>query len=183
MLWNHRWEYDKDPATFFRAVYALAGEGLDFRLILLGESFRNQPAEFLEARERLGERILHFGYAEDLAQYARLLWLGDVVVSTAIHEFFGAAVVEACYCNCFPILPARLSYPELLPAESHDACLYGDFDGLLGRLRRAIVDVAETRARSLRAHVARYDWQRMAPLYDGHLALVAQRPGNTPPWP
>ncbi len=47
LLWNHRWEYDKDPETFFRAVYALAGEGLDFGLILLGESFRNLPAEFL----------------------------------------------------------------------------------------------------------------------------------------
>ena len=174
LVWNHRWEYDKDPGTFFRAVYALAEEGLDFRLILLGESFRNQPAEFLEARERLPERIAHFGYAEDLAQYARLLWQGDVVVSTAIHEFFGAAVLEACYCDCFPILPARLSYPELLPAASHDACLYHDFDGLLARLRRAVVEVEETRTRSLRAAVARYDWGQMAPLYDRRFELVAQ---------
>ncbi len=179
LLWNHRWEYDKDPATFFRAIYALAGEGLDFRLILLGESFRNQPSEFLEARQRLPERIAHFGYAEDLAQYARLLWQGDVVVSTALHEFFGAAVLEACYCECFPILPARLSYPELLPAARHEDCLYRDFDGLLARLRRSIVDIEETRARSLRGEVARYDWDRMAPLYDRRFALVARRGSDT----
>ena len=79
ILWNHRWEYDKDPETFFRAVYTLAdealeGEGPDFGLVLLGESFRNQPEEFLEARERLPDRIVHFGYAEDAATYARLLW-------------------------------------------------------------------------------------------------------------
>jgi glycosyltransferase involved in cell wall biosynthesis len=177
LVWNHRWEYDKDPGTFFRAVYALAEEGLDFRLILLGESFRNQPAEFLEARERLTARIAHFGYAEDLAQYARLLWQGDVVVSTAIHEFFGAAVLEACYCDCFPILPARLSYPELLPAESHEACLYEDFDGLLTRLRRAVVDIQGTGARSLRKSVARYDWSQVASHYDRRFALVAQRAG------
>jgi glycosyltransferase involved in cell wall biosynthesis len=174
LVWNHRWEYDKDPGTFFRAVYELAAEGLDFRLILLGESFRNQPVEFLEARERLPERIAHFGYAEDQAQYARLLWQGDVIVSTALHEFFGAAVVEACYCHCFPILPDRLSYPELLPAASHEACLYQDYDGLLARLRHALLNVEETRSRSLRAEVARYDWSQMAPEYDRRLALVAQ---------
>ncbi len=182
LVWNHRWEYDKDPGTFFQAVYALAGEGIDFRLILLGESFRNQPAEFLEARERLGPRIAHFGYAEDLAQYARLLWQGDIVVSTAIHEFFGAAVLEACYCDCFPILPARLSYPELLPAESHEDCLYQDFDGLLTRLRRAVVDIGGTRTRSLRERAAQYGWARLALVWDRRFAQVAERAGSIGPW-
>jgi glycosyltransferase involved in cell wall biosynthesis len=166
LLWNHRWEYDKDPATFFRAVYALVQEGFDFGLILLGESFRNQPDEFLEARHRLGERIVHFGYAEEFADYARLLWLADIVVSTALHEFFGAAVVQACYCGCFPILPRRLSYPELIPTAHHAACLYDDFDGLLDRLRRAIGRIDQTRAFSLQAEMARFDWQQMAPRYD-----------------
>jgi glycosyltransferase involved in cell wall biosynthesis len=166
VLWNHRWEYDKAPAEFFRAAYALADEGLDFGLVLLGESSRNLPAEFLEARERLGERVVRFGYAEDASDYARWLWRSDIVVSTALHEFFGAAVVEACYCGCFPVLPRRLSYPELIPGERHQACLYGDFDGLLDRLRSAIVRVDETRRQSLRAHMAQYDWSSVALRYD-----------------
>ena len=166
LLWNHRWEYDKDPETFFRAVYTLADEGLDFGIMLLGESFRNQPGEFLEARQRLSGRIVHFGYAEDAADYGRLLWQADVVVSTARHEFFGAAIVEACYCGCFPILPRRLSYPELIPAVQHGACLYEDFDGLLARLRHAILHVGEIRTFSLQPHMARFDWQQMAPRYD-----------------
>jgi glycosyltransferase involved in cell wall biosynthesis len=173
VLWNHRWEYDKDPAAFFAAIYALVEEGLDFGVILLGESFRNQPAEFLEARRRLGERIVHFGFAEDPADYARLLWQADVVVSTAIHEFFGAAVVEACYCGCFPVLPRRLSYRELIPPELHAACLYDEFEGLLARLRHAILDVEQVRCRSLQAHMARYGWQQMAAEYDTRLAEVS----------
>jgi glycosyltransferase involved in cell wall biosynthesis len=177
LLWNHRWEYDKDPETFFRAVYALVGEGLDFDLVLLGESFRNWPAEFLEARERLPGRIVHFGYAEDAATYARLLWQADVVVSTAQHEFFGAAVVEACYCDCFPLLPRRLSYPELIPETLHDACLYDDFEGLLARLRRAIGQVEAVRVCSLRQQFACYDWQEMGPRYDALLAGVAEGTG------
>jgi glycosyltransferase involved in cell wall biosynthesis len=177
VLWNHRWEYDKDPATFFRAIYRLADQadrsvGPDFGLILVGESFRNWPAEFLEARQRLPDRIIHFGYAEDAETYARLLWQADVVVSTALHEFFGAAIVEACYCGCFPILPRRLSYPELIPEECHATCLYNDFDGLLTRLRHAIHHAGEVSSISLQQHVARFDWLQMAARYDERLERV-----------
>jgi glycosyltransferase involved in cell wall biosynthesis len=172
ILWNHRWEYDKNPEAFFRAVYALADEGLDFGLVLLGESFRNQPAEFLQARERLPGRIVQFGYAEDADAYARLLWQSDVVVSTALHEFFGAAIVEACYCGCFPILPRRLSYPGLVPADWHDDCLYDDDNGLLDRLRDALLDIDRVRALSLQPAMERFDWRRMAPCYDDMLERV-----------
>jgi glycosyltransferase involved in cell wall biosynthesis len=178
IVWNHRWEYDKDPATFFRAIYALADEGHDFGLILLGETFRNRPDEFLEARQRLSDRIVHFGYAPDAADYGRLLWQADVVVSTALHEFFGAAVVEACYCGCFPVLPRRLSYPELIPPEHHAACLYDDFEGLLERLRWALAHVDEVRRLSLAPVMTAYDWSAMAPRYDALLesVLVTYRP-------
>jgi glycosyltransferase involved in cell wall biosynthesis len=173
ILWNHRWEYDKNPESFFRAIYALAGEGLSFGLVLLGESFRTQPAEFLEARQRLPDRIVHFGYAEDAATYARLLWRADIVVSTALHEFFGAAIVEACFCGCFPILPRRLSYPELIPAAQHDACLYDDFDDLLDRLRQALLHVEQIRRFSLEQHMDQFEWRQMAPHYDDLLEGTA----------
>ena len=173
ILWNHRWEYDKKPEVFFRAVYSLADEGLDFGLLLLGRSFRNQPNEFLEARQRLPERIVHFGYAQDKATYARRLWQADVVVSTALHDFFGAAVVEACYCGCYPVLPRDLAYPELIPPVQHELCLYQDFDGLLARLRRAITDIHRVRTASLTDHMARFDWKYMAPLYDAQFETIA----------
>ncbi len=176
ILWNHRWEYDKDPQTFFRALYALTEEGLDFGVILLGESFRNQPEEFLEARQRLSDRMVHFGYAEDDALYSRLLWQADIVVSTALHEFFGAAVVEACYCGCFPILPRRLSYPELIPPRYHHQCLYDDPDGLMARLRHAIRHPEEVRALNLQPDMARFDWRQLAPVYDRWLEEMAAGP-------
>jgi glycosyltransferase involved in cell wall biosynthesis len=178
ILWNHRWEYDKDPETFFRAIYALAGEGVEFTLVLLGESFRNKPAEFLEARQRLGERIVHFGFAEDAATYGRLLWQADIVVSTAKHEFFGVSIVEACYCGCLPVLPKALSYPELIPTSVHEMCLYDGFDGLVAILRRAIDRIGETRALSLRPHMAQFDWGRMAPHYDRLMQEAVARRGR-----
>jgi glycosyltransferase involved in cell wall biosynthesis len=173
ILWNHRWEYDKDPETFFRAVYCLADEGLDFGLVLLGESFRNWPEEFLKARQRLSDRIVHFGYAEGTATYAELLWQADVVVSTALHEFFGAAVVEACYCGCLPILPHRLAYPELIPEQYHKSCLYRGLEGLVARLQQALSYLEQTRSFSLQEAMAQFDWGEMALRYDDALEGAA----------
>ncbi|OGQ95709.1 MAG: hypothetical protein A2521_17105 [Deltaproteobacteria bacterium RIFOXYD12_FULL_57_12] len=122
IVWNHRWEHDKNPELFFQTLFDLDRDGVDFRLIVLGQSFAQQPAVFAEARERLAARLLYFGYAPSREEYARLLKMGDLVVSTARHEFFGIAVVEAVRAGCRPLLPARLAYPELFPNEY----LYGD---------------------------------------------------------
>ncbi|RME83244.1 MAG: DUF3524 domain-containing protein [Caldilineae bacterium] len=173
ILWNQRWEYDKNPAAFFRALYALEEDGYDFRVSIVGENFRRQPAEFEEARHRLAGRIRHFGFQPDRNAYARVLWQADLVVSTAVHEFFGISILEAIYCECYPLLPARLSYPELLPEPEHDAHLYRDEADLLARLEAAAGDPASIRGTSLRHVAARFDWQRLASRYDALLASLA----------
>jgi glycosyltransferase involved in cell wall biosynthesis len=173
ILWNQRWEYDKDPETFFRALYALADEGAVFNVALAGKSHRQSASEFEAARERLGSRVVHWGYADE-AQYGILLRQADIVVSTAWHEFFGVAIVEAVYCGCFPVLPRRLTYPELVPPSHHEACLYEGFEGLLARLGWALAhpDRARALAAELCPAVARFDWAEMAPHYDDALATL-----------
>jgi len=170
ILWNQRWEYDKDPETFFQALYALQREGVDFRVAIAGKSYRQTTPEFQAARDRLGDRVVHFGYAEGEA-YDRLLREADVVVSTAIHEFFGVSVVEAVYGGCFPLLPNRLSYPELIPEAFEKRCLYDSFEGLLVHLRWALTNLSEvcSLAEELRTTFARFDWKTMAPVYDRQL--------------
>jgi glycosyltransferase involved in cell wall biosynthesis len=167
ILWNQRWEYDKAPEAFFQALYALAEDGTRFRVVISGYSHRQAAPEFEAARQRLGGRVVHFGYVADDA-YPVLLRRSDVVVSTAIHEFFGVAVVEAIYSGCLPVLPDRLSYPELIPQVHHDICLYRDFDGLLARLRWALAnpDAARAIALGVRSAVVDFDWARVAPVYD-----------------
>ena len=177
ILWNQRWEYDKDPETFFRALYALVEEGIEFRVALAGSNVRQMPEEFEAARERLGSRVVHYGRAGAQA-YARLLWRSDVVTSTALHEFFGVAVVEAVHCGCVPVLPRRLAYPEVIPEAYHNRCLYDDFDGLLARLRWALADPAAARqaVTGLPAAMERFDWSTLAPRYDE--VLEALTPSN-----
>ncbi len=172
ILWNQRWEYDKNPAEFFDALYVLQDAGLPFQVIVAGENFRQQPAEFAEARERLAQHIIHFGFAKDRETYVRLLWESDLVVSTAHHEFFGVSILEAIYCGCYPLLPHRLSYPELIPASHHVTHLYHDFDGLVERLRWAARHPNAGASRHAKRGRRIFDWRQIAPRYDDLIGLL-----------
>jgi glycosyltransferase involved in cell wall biosynthesis len=136
ILWNHRWEFDKQPEVFFRALKELAAEGLPFRVHVVGENFQVKPKPFLDARLALGARIATFGHLARREDYIRVLWDSDIVCSTAIQEFFGIAVMEAVFCGARPLLPRRLVYPELYPA----GCLYGDDEEFTVALQRLVAD-------------------------------------------
>ena len=175
ILWNHRWEYDKNPAEFFQALYRLQKEGIAFEVAVLGEAYRKCPPVFVEARQRLGERIVQFGYVEDFADYARWLWQADILPVHSHHDFFGASVVQAIYCRCTPLLPRRLAYPEHLPASLHERFLYASLDELLGLLRELLKRPVQE-DEELRNHTARYDWGKLAGTYDDFFEkLVAER--------
>jgi glycosyltransferase involved in cell wall biosynthesis len=120
ILWNHRWEYDKAPERFFAAMYRLKEMGIDFRLNVVGQQFLKSPSIFKDAKEYLSDQIIAWGYQETQEDYLRCIEQSDVVVSTALHEFQGLALLEAVARGCFPLAPDRLSYSELLPKE----CLY-----------------------------------------------------------
>ncbi|MFW5870541.1 MAG: tRNA-queuosine alpha-mannosyltransferase domain-containing protein [Candidatus Sumerlaeota bacterium] len=134
IVWNHRWEHDKNPEDFFEALGVVKNRGLDFRLAVCGENFDQRPEIFEVARERFADRIEVFGFLESPEDYARLLWNSDIVVSTAVQEFLGLSVLEAMWCGCYPLLPRRLSYPELLPDALHKKHLYDSTENLAWRL-------------------------------------------------
>jgi glycosyltransferase involved in cell wall biosynthesis len=136
VVWPHRWEHDKDPDTFFRVVTRLAAEGLDFEVAVAGQEFKDRPEVFAAAAAVLGDRLVHHGEPQSRDAYARLLASSDVAVSTAVNEFFGLAMLEACYSGCYPLVPDRLAYPELYPTEFR----YEDEEGLTARLRALLID-------------------------------------------
>jgi len=175
ILWNHRWEHDKRPEVFFDALDGLVSAGCDFRVVICGENFSRRPEVFDRAREALGERLLHFGFAESRSEYAELLGRADVVVSTAAHEFFGIAWLEACAAGCMPLLPDRLSYPGLVPQDLHQKCIYGDDREFFQRLRELCADPAPARKASAtwRAVAERYAWSRQAAVFDQLFAEAA----------
>ncbi len=178
ILWAARWEFDKDPETFFRTLERLAGEGVDFRLSVVGESFRRVPEVFARARKTFDRQIDRWGYQESRGDYLRALAEADVLVSTARHEFFGLSAVEAIAAGCYPLLPLRLSYPELLAEVPENR--RGDFfyDGSAWELASRLAGLAVLKAvgrlwgddpRIAAQAVARFSWDRLGPRLDDAL--------------
>lgn len=163
IVWPHRWEHDKDPDTFFNTMYMLAELGCEFKLSVLGESFKDNPHIFDEAKQRLEKHIIHWSYVESKQQYYRVLHSAHVSVSTAKHEFFGVSMLETVMCGCFPLCPDSLVYPEIYPKQ----CLYKDSQNLLERLRDFCDNPskAETMAQCLNIDMTQYTCETLLPKY------------------
>ncbi len=157
ILWNHRWEADKEPGLFLEVLLSLAREGLPFQVVLAGAGSEALDPES-EARVRaLGERVVHRGYAPREA-YPELLASCHVLVSTSRHDFFGISVAEGMAAGLLPLLPDRQNYPFLLPPgpsgepgeKWKNLCLFRAPGELAEKLRV----LAERPARALEAEEA-----------------------------
>lgn len=167
ILWNQRWEYDKNPEQFFEAIHQLDQNHIPFQLALCGQKYGKRPKVFDQAIHQLKHRIIHVGHAPQ-TDYHRLLWQANITLSTAYHEFFGISIVEAIACQTFPLLPNRLSYPEIIPATHQEECLYNDPTTLQQKLEQAITTPHKTAqiAYTLSQNTKQFHWPNLAPKYD-----------------
>ena len=172
VLWNQRMEYDKNPGEFFAALSELKREGYEFRLAVCGEQYSRTPDEVERHLDFLEAETVHRGYL-DREKYDEFLREADLVFSTAIHEFFGISILEAILNRTYPVLPDRLSYPELIPREFHGSCLYRTREQMLSLLRKALRDPAEARktAAALGDSIGnRFSWKTLARQYEDFFA-------------
>ena len=168
IIWNHRWGYDKNADAFFKALDKVLSRGLEFRLAMLGDNFTLDPAGFTQARKRYGDRIVQFGYVSDRKEYIAWLQKGDIVISTALQENFGMAIVEAIRYGCLPLLPNRLSYPEILADEFHPDFIYRNRTDMDQKLADMIVNTKAyaKRRQALSDSMGRFAWENRVAAYD-----------------
>lgn len=161
IVWNHRWEHDKNPETFFTALESLKKKNIKFELIILGQAFRQSPDCFERARTVFKEELTHFGFVESYPGYVQQLAKGTIVVSTSGHEFYGISIIEAVRAGCRPILPNRLSYPELFP----HTYLYEDED-FLSQLELAVTENRRMTGDETMELTKNFSWEALASRYE-----------------
>jgi glycosyltransferase involved in cell wall biosynthesis len=175
IIWNHRWEFDKNPKDFFDALDAVLERGLNFRLALLGENFQMVPKEFIAAKERYRNRVVCYGYESSKKKYREWLLQGTIVISTAKQENFGISMVEAIRYGCIPLLPDRLAYPEIIPKAFHDDFLYQNQNELVEKLCFFILNYPkfQTTIHNLSEAMSRFAWKNLIDRYDEILEKLA----------
>ena len=169
ILWNHRWEHDKNPETFFNALEKLSKKGLEFQLAVLGQEFKKELPCFTQARKSLKKHIVQFGYAKTFENYAKWLWKADILPVTSNQDFFGGSIMEAVYCQTIPVLPRRLTYPELFKSKDNPQLFYENESDLLEKLTTSIENISKLRQQHYQSITTNYDWSNMVKMYDREL--------------
>ncbi len=119
IVWNHRWEYDKGLSALHNIVTTLIDTEINFTLHLIGQQFRDVPEIMTRVMDLLKDHgsLGQTGFITSRPEYLDLLARSHIVLSTALHEFQGLAVLEAVAAGCIPVVPDRLAYPELFTPE------------------------------------------------------------------
>jgi glycosyltransferase involved in cell wall biosynthesis len=182
ILWAARWEHDKNPEDFFKALEILRTENVPFRISVIGQSFRDRPAVFDQAHNDFRDYIDYWGYQQSREDYEHSLCDADIVVSTANHEFFGISVVEAVAAGAYPLVPNRLSYPEILGLGRIEGAEQFFYDGtvrdLIDKLSRlaALIDTEAFWPTPISPATLTdyFRWQNLVNRYDKALEQIYQ---------
>lgn len=153
VAWNHRWEYDKGPASFLRCIDEAAAAGCEFRLAMMGQAFQRIPPAFEALEQRHANRIVCWGHLNSREDYVQSLSSCDVALVTAHHDFFGISVLESAAVGLHLVAPRALAYPEHFGSDR----LYPRED-----LTAAFIEVLRGVPSRSSYSVTGYEWSQVA---------------------
>ena len=170
IVWNHRWEWDKQPQIFLDALIALKQEGLSFRLAMLGSGGADDE-RFKTERENLGDSVVCWGEV-DAEIYRSWISKAGIGVSAALHDFQGLALLELALAGASIVAPRRVAYPECIPdAQFYEGSPSNDASEVnaLKEALRAALQLEEPRAVSIAPLPM---WSNLAEAYRERIELL-----------
>jgi glycosyltransferase involved in cell wall biosynthesis len=130
----------KAPDVLIDAVATLVRDGLDLRLVLVGDGRHRPELEAQAAARGLGERVLFRGQLAAGPAVRAQLDHSDVFILPSRTEGLPRAMIEAM-ARALPCIGSQVGgIPELLPPE--DLVRAGDVAALAQKLRAVVTDPA-----------------------------------------
>ncbi|MCI5059189.1 MAG: glycosyltransferase, partial [Flavobacteriales bacterium] len=166
ILWNHRWEYDKNPIEFMKIVQHLSESEKDIRLHLLGRRFASLPQGYAKFIKDIEHLVLNESFQEE-GDYIRFVKDSSCSIVTAIQDYFGISVIEAMYCGVVPFVPDRVVYPEHF--SNFKNLLYHSEKDLLSKLSTFFDDPNSFDRRAIHNYARQFDWSNLISEYDQNL--------------
>ncbi|MCX6794270.1 MAG: glycosyltransferase [Candidatus Gottesmanbacteria bacterium] len=146
VIFNHRLNEDKKPEYFLRMVDDLSLQYPNLRFYistnLNDKDFWHSMDEDLhiKLKEALSKnKSLSVVFNSSREEYFGLLNRAYLAPCFSTHETFGFSVAESLAAGCIPVVPARLTYPELVDSEtdflySSTGDLENDYQAALQRM-------------------------------------------------
>ena len=123
LLWNNRWDEDKNPYLFLQLCKFLKKQNIEFKMVLTGKPGNASECSTLLHKE-FSSNIIHSGYIDSYEKYISLLRICDVLPVCAAHDFYGISFLEAVINNVLPIMPHGKVYAEFVSVENFSNLYY-----------------------------------------------------------
>jgi glycosyltransferase involved in cell wall biosynthesis len=171
LLWNARWEADKRPDRFIALLDGLRDRGHQTDVIILGIAGKDTAEIEREVTPHARSCVIP-GYLDSRQEYEQAIGSASVAISTADHEFFGIAMLEAALAGVTPVVPDNLAYPETLPSAFFYR--HGDLNNLV-TVTSELLNSPQPNAAPRIADATRFTPERTAPVWDNLLSQLAGR--------
>lgn len=159
ILWNHRWDADKNPDSFVWLIQKLLDKNFSFQLALLGEVEKSPCWDFFKS---LDPGLIRYRGTQSREDYLKVLNQAAILPVTSYHDFFGISTVEAILAGAKVFVPKRMAYSEHFEANEYQHLSYQSDSELL----QLVLNFKSKELGHSQQYCQRYLWKNIISKYD-----------------
>lgn len=138
---SNRFDFEKRPNESLTFAYLMKKRRPDVEVVITTSraTFRSNQqwlVDFARGMEQDGIVTIKAGLTK--AQYHTELQESKIMLSNSIEENFGYCIAEALAYSTYPLLPNKLSHPELV--DGYEPFLYNSYDEILDKMEYLLTE-------------------------------------------